>query len=176
MVLFGRVLTRIEDAFMVVVSISLASIMLITVVDVVSRYVLNAPLGWAYDVITQYLLVAAFFLALSYVMRIGGHMGLDFLVRRVASPPIRNMASLVGDLLTLLMGAGIFYGGLLIAWAAWQGGDVITGALDFPTWPSRALVPLGAALFCLRMIYRMGYTLAAWRRGVAVQHFLTLSH
>jgi TRAP-type C4-dicarboxylate transport system permease small subunit len=173
---FGRFLTRIEDAFMVVVSISLASIMLITVVDVVSRYALNAPLGWAYDVITEYLLVAAFFLSLSYVMRIGGHMGLDFLVRRAASPPIRNVASLVGDLLTFLMGAGMFYGGLMIAWSAWQGGDVITGAVEFPTWPSRVLVPIGAGVFCLRMLHRMGCTLEAWRRGVAVQHFFPLSH
>jgi TRAP-type C4-dicarboxylate transport system permease small subunit len=173
---FGRFLTRIEDALMVVVSIALAAIMLITVVDVVARYALSAPLGWAYDVITQYLLVAAFFLSLSYVMRIGGHMGLDFLVRRVASPPIRNVASLIGDLLTLAMGFGIFYGGLVIALAAWQGGDVITGAVNFPTWPSRILVPIGAGLFCLRMLHRMGRTLEAWRRGVAVQHLHAPSH
>lgn len=81
---------------MVLASLSVLAIVCITVGDVGSRRLLQAPFAWSHDLITQYLLVAAFFLSLPYMARIGGHMSLDYLARRVRRPILRNLLSFFG--------------------------------------------------------------------------------
>ena len=51
--------------------------MLIVVVDVAMRYALSMPLGWSYDVIGLYLMVAVFFLMLPDTLHNHGHVAID---------------------------------------------------------------------------------------------------
>ena len=78
-----RALSRLEDGLLLISCLCILGIVGITAADVAARTLWNAPFAWSHDLITQYLLVAAFFLSLPYVTRIGGHMSLDFLARKL---------------------------------------------------------------------------------------------
>ena len=54
-------ITFLERTLMLVAALMLLSIMLISTLDVLMRYVFNQPLGWAYDLISLYLMCGLFF-------------------------------------------------------------------------------------------------------------------
>ena len=137
---------------MVLSCVAIAAMVAITAVDVVFRYALNAPFSWSHDLITQFLLIALFFFALPYVSGRGAHMNLDFAVRGIASPLVRNGFTVLGEILGLLLAVGIAYGNWLTMQADWAQGATLPGALPLPTWPSHAIVVLGAGLLALRML------------------------
>jgi TRAP-type C4-dicarboxylate transport system permease small subunit len=165
-----RVVTPIEDGMTLLACAAVAAMALVTAADVVFRYVLKAPFSWSHDLITHYLLIALFFLALSYVARTAGHMSLDFAVRKVSVPWLRNLFSMVGDLLGLLLAVGIAYGGWTATAAAWSENDILPGALPLPTWPGLAMVPIGAFVLALRLLCRILFAIEATSRGTIVAH------
>jgi TRAP-type C4-dicarboxylate transport system permease small subunit len=161
-----RVLIRLEDALLAVSCLCVLAIVAITTADVVSRTAFNAPFAWSHDLITQYLLVAMFFLSLPYVTRVGGHMSLDFLARKVRAPRLRGALVLLGEVLAVLLVLGFVWGALGTAIDAYRGGDMLQGDLPWPTWPSRLLGPVGASVLALRMMVRIGQTIGAMRHAV----------
>jgi TRAP-type C4-dicarboxylate transport system permease small subunit len=167
---FGRLVARVEDAMTALACLAVLAMVLITAANVVFRYVLNAPFSWSQDVITSYLLIALFFLSIAYVTRTGGHMNLDFAVRRLRVPWLRNLFAAVGDGLGLLLAVGIAWGSWGAAVTAFEQHEVLPGAIALPTWPSRFMVPLGSALLALRLFCRLLAILAAARQGRIVPH------
>ena len=129
--------------------------MLIVTVNVVLRYVFNAPLSWSYDVVAEYLMVATFFLAVSYTLRIGGHMAVDVCIGRLKNRRLLAAYRLVGDILALLLTLGIGYKGYETTATAWTNADFLPGVVPFPTWPSHILVPIGMGILALRLLYRV---------------------
>lgn len=157
----SRALTWLEDALLLVSCTCVLSIVGITTADVVARGVFNAPFAWSHDLITQYLLVATFFLSLPYVTRIGGHMALDFLARKISKPTIRAILVLIGETLALLFVVGFIVGAAGTVKDAFDAGDILPGDLGWPTWPSRLLGPLGAFVLGIRLVVRIFETLSA---------------
>ncbi len=145
---------------MVVVVAALFAVMAITVVDVVMRYGFNSPLPFAYDLITQYLLVAAFFLSLSYTLRVGGHMNVDMLLLAIPSERARAALRAVGDALAVAFFLALLHAGYVTAQDSWSSGERLVGALPLPVWISQAFVPLGVALLLLRLAYRLASDVA----------------
>ena len=162
-----RAIGALEDAAMVVVVAALFAVMAVTVADVVMRYGFNSPLPFAYDLITQYLLVAAFFLALSYTLRAGGHMNVDMLLVSIRSPRARAALRAAGDALAIVFFLALLHAGWVSAHDSWVRGDRLTGPLPWPVWISQAFVPLGVALLLLRL---------ACRVAADVAEFLAPSH
>ncbi len=151
----ARLLRLAEDAAMVVVGACLFATMAITVLDVVMRYAFNAPLAFAYDLIGQYLLVAAFFLALAYTLRVDGHMNVDMLLLALKSGRARAVLRAVGDFLSLIFFIALFYAGYATTYDAWSHNEILTGALPLPIWLSQTFIPIGVALLILRLVYRV---------------------
>jgi len=166
-----RALTRIEDALLLVSCLCILAIVGITTADVAARGLFNAPFAWSHDLITQYLLVAMFFLSLPYVTRIGGHMALDLLARKIRSSVLRTSLVLFGEVLALLFVLGFIGGAWSTVVAAYQGGDMLPGELAWPTWPSRLVGPVGAFILALRMLVRIGQAAQALRHS-AVPSYL----
>ena len=151
----GRVLTPVENVLMLAACLAIAGMVLITAADVVFRYALNAPFSWSHDLTTQYLLVGLFFLALPYVTGRGAHMSLDFAVRSLRSPLLRNGFMLLGDGLGAVLASGIAWGNWPALRDAWVNNQVLPGSLPLPTWPMRAIVILGCTVLALRLICGM---------------------
>ncbi|MBB4122483.1 TRAP transporter small permease [Martelella radicis] len=127
----------------VVCALLLVTIMMITVVDVIGRYVLNAPLMGATE-LTELLLCAVIFLGLPAVCLDDAHIRVDILLSRVppALEPLRKIAvSLVS---AIVLG--------LIAWRLWgHAGNLAgyaqsTNTLKIPVAPLAYLTSVAVAV------------------------------
>lgn len=125
-------------------------LMLVVTGDVGFRYFLNQPFSWSHDVITLYITPALFFLTLSDAHRVGAQVNVDVL-QRALPVPVRRITDALCDLAAIAVFALIAYGGALRALESWENGDVIAGQIAWLTWPSAALVPVGAGMLVLRL-------------------------
>src|SRR3546814_15764872 len=84
-------LERLEEGL---IALLLAAMTIITFGQVVARYVFNYSFVWALELST-YLFAALIFLAISYGVRVGAHIGVDALVTVLPKTVATNVA-LVG--------------------------------------------------------------------------------
>jgi hypothetical protein len=87
-----RWLDRAEAALTLVAVIATFVMMLLTTADAIGRYVFNRPILVAYELTTNYLMIAAVFLAMPFAYREGANIRVTFLVAR-----LRGTARLVVD-------------------------------------------------------------------------------
>ena len=125
--------------------------MLLTSVDVVARYLLNAPLEFNQYLTETYLMVGMMCLPLAWGFRAGGYI-------RVVGV-IQAMPTRVGQpLLRIGLLAGSAYIAVLASlagekwWETWKDGSVDMGIIDWPVSWSWLPVPIGLALLSLRLI------------------------
>lgn len=145
-------LKRLENFFMYGAAAATAGIMIVVVADVTMRYFLNAPLIWAYDLISNYFMVAAFFLAISATLRRNEHVRVDLLIRRLSSRARSTLAFLA------YIPAAIFFAivlreGFIRTWKAWISDDVVGGMVPWPVWLSEIFVPIGSGLIFARILH-----------------------
>ena len=157
----SRGIEWVERCGMVVAGTCFLAIVLITAVDVTMRYAFNAPLIWAFELISDYLMVAIFFLAIATTQRAGQNIGVDFLARRLPSR-VRAGLTAACQALTIALFAAI----IVMNWPelmdAYVGGDVLAGAIPWPRWPSLALLVGGSVILLLRLTLQfIGNVLAA---------------
>lgn len=144
-------LAKIEWVGIALAAAAFAAMMAVTVIDVIGRYALNAPLTWSFDLITSYLLVAGFFLAISATQANRQHINIDLIPR---SLPPRLRAALLAPAFAM---AVVFV--FVIAWTgadgfqkAWRNNLVMDGVIPWPRWPTYLLVAVGAGLLTLRLV------------------------
>ncbi len=150
----GRVLAVIERALTVVAAICLFVIMGLVVADVFMRYALNRPFSFTYDLIGVYLLAAVFFFTLSDALREHAHVSVDILSQHF-SPAGRRLSEIATSLVGLFVFILICDLGYARAIDNFQQGDVLAGAIAWPTWVSSALVPLGCGVLALRLALQL---------------------
>jgi TRAP-type C4-dicarboxylate transport system permease small subunit len=143
-------LDRVETVVTRVAAACMFAIMLIVSADVLMRYVFNRPFGWAYDLISLYLMAAVFFLVLSNAYARGAHVSVDILQQRFPEGLFR-LSEIVTCAASLVVFAIIARVGWTRAIDAYEQGDVLAGAIPWPTWPALALVPLGSGLLAIRL-------------------------
>lgn len=134
-------------------ALCIGAMMVLTAVDVVMRYALNQPLSWAYDLTMNYLLVASFFFGLSYTLRMNHHISVDFFARRLPKR-VYHMGMALGCLGAMAIFAAVAWFGLRDTIHAFVNDEVIFGALIWPMWVSKAVVPIGMAPLALRCLHR----------------------
>ena len=144
------ILTMAENLCGTLAAIGLGGIMLIVASDVALRYGLGRPWPWAYDVVSIYLTVSVFYLALSRTLREHGHINVDLLRSRMG---VRAKHGL--DLLTCVLSA-VFFAilamlTLRLTWSQFAADEVISSYMDWPTWLSTVFVPIGTILTILRL-------------------------
>lgn len=163
-------LARVETALVAVAGLCVMAMLAVTSVDVVMRYAFNAPLSWSFDLVTQYLLVAAFFLAFPFALGRRDHVGVDFFARML---PARVYHSVLpaGFLAASVLFAAIAWLGMAETVHAWQRDEVVAGVIPWPVWLARLVVPLAAVPFTCRLLY---FAVAHWhgRHDVEVQRHL----
>lgn len=146
----GALLKRISDAMALVACLGLVALMGVTFIDVVGRYVFNAPLVFAVEVIELGMgVVVCFGLAATTLAK--GHISVD-LVSSVSPPAIRSLLAR----LAAVCGAAFFS---LVAWRLWDrtgsfyDDGLATQVLYLPIWPVVALMTVAAAVSAVVAIW-----------------------
>lgn len=122
-------------------------LMVITVYDVVMRYVLTATTVWAYE-LGGLLLAPLWLLAGGYLLSQDGHVSMDVLYRRLA-PRKRAIIDLVTYTLFF------FYISLLLTegwdnfWVSFLRSEHSRTMWGPPIWPFKAAIPAGAGIILL---------------------------
>jgi TRAP-type C4-dicarboxylate transport system permease small subunit len=144
-------LERIENFTGHIASIILFLVMAIATADVAMRYIFNAPFPWAYDLISLYLMVALFYLVVSGTFAHHAHISVDIL-HGFMSDNARRVCEIIICALSAILFALITYAGADRAITSYINKDVMAGIIEWPTWISIILVPLGAGMLTLRLI------------------------
>jgi TRAP-type C4-dicarboxylate transport system permease small subunit len=147
----------------------LLAIIALTMVEVISRYVLNNPLILS-DELGGYALVAVTFLGLAYCAQEKGHIRITFIVERM-SP--RTTAWI--RVITLSLGL-VFV--VVAAWVTWQFlGDSFTRGMRSNSmlmvplkWP-QMVMPIGFTLFALIVAGQLAKAIQNLRAGRTVDEF-----
>lgn len=146
-----KLLHRLELAALALAALCICAMMLIVSYDAISRYALNAPLPWAFELITYYLMIAALYFAVSMTFSSGDHINID-LFRNLIPPALRARL----DALWCLMAAAIF---AVIAWGAaaemlhsYERREFLPGYITWPAWASYLPIALGTGLTVLRLV------------------------
>ncbi len=143
MELFGgflRILALVSGALLLV-------LMGFTIVDVVLRYVFNAPFSGSFE-FTEFLMSAIVFLAIAYTGWTGGHVSVDLFEKWLDRPSLRFLPAIIA-----LTGSVLF---AVIAWQATRETIATIGQfsnmLRWPHYPFRFIVAFGAAMFALVLL------------------------
>jgi TRAP-type C4-dicarboxylate transport system permease small subunit len=137
-----------------VAALATFGMMLLMTVDAAGRYLFNRPILAAYELTTNYLMVAVIFLALPYAYRQGANIRVTFLVDRLGPTP-----RLVIDHLVQVI--SILYCAALVLATAQQARHVLStgttfATLDLPLWPAHVVVSAGLFLTTLMMLIDLG--------------------
>ncbi|MFT3816708.1 MAG: TRAP transporter small permease subunit [Rubrivivax sp.] len=146
-------IARVERALSTVACVALAAIMFIVVIDVSLRYVFNAPLKWGYDVISIYLVAAAFFLVLSDTLQQHGHIAVDILVHRLPRRVFHALQAL-GYGISAVIIAAIAWLGAQRLHEAYANAETVAAIYPWPTWIAYLMLAAGTALMALRCLFR----------------------
>jgi|GEM_PF-1937534 len=145
---FIRLLEQIAMALAV---LCIVAIMVIVSYDAVSRYVLHAPLPWAFELVTYYLMVAAVYGAISSTFTHGDHVSITFIQEKIPPRP-RAVIGAICAILAAIVFAVILYGSWHNMAEAYVRQEFLPGYIVWPAWLSQLPVPLGCALMTLRLL------------------------
>jgi TRAP-type C4-dicarboxylate transport system permease small subunit len=145
MQLFGRFLRLMT----LVAGCVLLLLMLVTVTDVVLRYVFNAPLASAWE-FTEFSMSLIVFLGIAYCGWTGGHISIDLLENWLDRPSLRFLPAVIA-----------FTGALLFALVAWRATletlatiQQVSNMLRWPHYPFRFTAAFGSAMFALVLAWQ----------------------
>lgn len=136
----------------------LFALMLYVTAEVVMRYLFDRPLPGHLEM-TQLLIAPAALLALSWTQARRGHVGMDML-HDMLPPRGRAAADCFSLAIALATFAVLTWYSFESARLAWEVGDV-TPTAALPTWWSKAAVPLGFGLLCIRLALQLAEAAAA---------------
>lgn len=151
-----RWLSRIEDILDLVAAFFIVFLMMFAVTQVISRKLFNYPL-WGYVDIVEIVMVTFAFLGISYCQRLGGHVRMELIVRR-----LRGRSLWIFEMLGVLVGLGII---LVLLWygfthflRAYQLGDS-TIDREIVLWPAKLVIPVAFAVLSARLLLQfLAYT------------------
>ncbi len=157
-----RPIALLERAGLIVAGAAFAAMMSVTVIDVVMRYLFNSPLSWSFELISSYLMVGAFFLAVSATQARRQHVHVDLLARKLPER-LRCALAVPAGCAVVLLFALIGWAGATGFWEAWQRNLVMDGQIPWPRWPTYLLIPVGLGLMVPRLVLEVaGDALAAF--------------
>jgi len=142
----GRWLERLEEGL---IAFLLAAMTIVTFVQVIARYVFNYSFSWALELVT-YLFAWLIFLGIPYGVRVGSHIGVDALVRKLGGATARFVGAVAAALcivysVILLLGSWAYVGKMY---------EIGIEAQDLPIaqWVPRTVLILSFALLTLRFL------------------------
>lgn len=130
-----------------IVALLLAAMTLLTFVQVVLRYVFNTGFSWALE-LTTVIFAFMLFIGISFVARVGGHIGVDALVK-IMPPKLRHASSILAVLLCMLYAGMVIFGSYQYVSKMYLIGIELED-MPIPMWIARAILPIGYSLLMFR--------------------------
>jgi TRAP-type C4-dicarboxylate transport system permease small subunit len=130
---------------------SVLIMMCLTTVDSTGRYFFNSPLGGTYELVEDYLMLAATFLGAALCYRRGGFIRVTILTERLprkVNIPINYLAQIT----TILYGGILTYASILNLFRTAADGTLL-GTLPLPKWPGMVFIVLGLLLVSLLLLF-----------------------
>ena len=124
--------------------------MIITTVEVISRYVFNHPTMWVWPINKQ---LFGFFILFAgiYTMHKGDHIRVEILYD-LFPPRLKSVARWIALVCFLVFIIALILQGSRMAWMSWMVKEKLSGAFRFPVYPLKILIPITAFLFMLEGI------------------------
>src|SRR5512139_2195987 len=124
--------------------------MLLTTADAAGRYLLNRPITGAYEITTNYLMVCAIFLAMTFAYRGGANIRVTFLVDRLPRL-VKLIVNHLVQIFSILYCSTLVYATLRQALRTTATGTTLS-SIEIPQGPAYFLVPSGLLLASLTML------------------------
>jgi C4-dicarboxylate transporter DctQ subunit len=131
----------------------LTMMMLITVYEVMMRYIFNAPTSWTLE-ITQYLMLIGLFIAAAYTLEVEGHIKVDFMTERL-SPGKQRIVNVMTSVLAIIYFTLLLWESGQLAWLAFKFGQRSMTLLAIPLFPTYVFVPIGSFLMILQGVVQL---------------------
>jgi len=168
---YGKIIDRVEEGL---IAFLLTIMTLLSFTQVVARYVFNYSFVWALELVT-FLFAWLIFLGMSYGVRVGGHIGVDALVKSL-TPAKARAVGVIATLLCMVYAAIVFYGGWIYVAKMVEIG-IIAEDIPIPQWVPRLVLPIGYAFLFFRfgqVLYRLLTGKEVHLPGDAVEEALKL--
>ena len=133
-------------------------IMLNVVADVTARYLLRISFVWAFE-LNLYLMIAVAMLGSVYTTGVGGHVRVDLLHARLPRR-LRWVTDLLAHAIGIAVCALLVWYGGLAAWESLREGEISTQVMQWPLFPSRAVIPVGGFLIGFLLAVRLARLVA----------------
>ncbi|KZD05341.1 TRAP transporter small permease subunit [Oceanibaculum pacificum] len=149
------IIGRISGVFGAVAALASFGLILVTLFEVISRYVFHAPTIWAFDV--SYMLNGAIFvLAMALTLRMNQHVAVDIVSKAMPEKVFRAIEIAVYLLLILPAISLVAYAGWSEFWKSWLSGEVETVSPWRPyIWPFRLMLAIGLSALWLQVLARV---------------------
>src|SRR5262245_49620511 len=145
-----RWLDACERALTLAAALATSVMMLLTTADAVGRYLFNRPILVAYELTTNYLMIAAVFLAMPYAYREGANIRVTMLVGYLPRLPRVVIDHLV-QVVSVVYCAALTYATVQQARHVRLTGTTFA-TVEWPLWPAHFLVALGLLVTTLLML------------------------
>jgi TRAP-type C4-dicarboxylate transport system permease small subunit len=147
-----RWLSRVEDVLDLVAAFFIVFLMMFAVTQVISRKLFNYPL-WGYVDIVEIIMVAFAFLGIAYCQRLGGHIRMELIVRRLHGRSLW-IFEIVGILVALAIISVLLWYGFTHFLRAFQLGDS-TIDREIILWPAKLVIPIAFSVLTVRLLIQL---------------------
>ena len=144
---------HIEDILSYVSAAAVAAMMVITVADVLVRYLTPTNVPGSYEYVSL-LFVLVIYLGLAYAQRENSHIAIDALYSRLPRR-WRKLLQFLQLSAFLVFAATLTWYSAAITWDNYVLGDTILGAIAVVTWPSRMTISIGFLVLSLRFLIQL---------------------
>ena len=142
----STIIDRIEE---ILISVLLGAATLLVFAQVVARYVFNAGITWAPELVQHFFLWTVM-IGASYGFKHGVHLGVDVLMKKLPETQRRIMA-LVAVLISLGFTGYMAYLSFFYVHDAYKM-DIITVDLQIPEWIPNLALPFGFTMISIRLV------------------------
>lgn len=143
-----RVQNTISAICAVISAVAIATLMVLTTVEVIARAAFNSPLGWNVGFVEHYLLMSIAFFGTVTAYRSGAHVAVVSIFERLP-PAARKILMVLAYLLVLVSLALLVYSGARAAHFSFITGQASPpgmAELSWPTWWWKSIIPVAASL------------------------------
>ena len=150
---FSRVFDRLIDFLGLLASVMICLLAFGVATDVIIRALNIGSMPWALEM-SEYLLYGVTFLGAPWVLRAGGHVNVDIVVKQLP-PRVARWFNFGADIAGFVVSCFLLYYGVQIGITSYEQNVMIYKSLVFPEWWILWPIPLGAICLICEFLRRV---------------------